>query len=90
MSLLHLPGIPTPPEAFRVEGCSCGGLDLHPKDCTIFTLPSKQIQEAIAVVSQRQRERAMTLTRQRMRAAGGDWDEAEHQPAAVSQPDRER
>ncbi|MCX4809037.1 hypothetical protein OG601_47110 [Streptomyces sp. NBC_01239] len=73
MSLLHLPNIPTPPEAFRVEGCSCGGLDLHPKDCTIFSLPSGRIQDAIAAVSQRQRERAAALTRQRMRTVGGNW-----------------
>jgi hypothetical protein len=67
VSLLHLPSIPVPPEALRVEGCSCGGLDLHPMNCTIFRLPSKQAQEAIAAVSQRLRERSAALTRQLMR-----------------------
>lgn len=64
MSLLHLPTVPTPPEVSRVAGCSCGGIDWHRQDCTIFDLPEGQAREAVAAAHQRLREHAEALTRQ--------------------------
>lgn len=64
MSLLHLPVVPVPPEISHVNGCSCNGLDWHLKDCTIFSIPVGQAQEAIAAAHQRLREHAEALTRQ--------------------------
>lgn len=64
MSLLHLPTVPVPPEVSHVDGCSCGGLDWHLQDCTIFGIPVEQAQEAIAATHQRLQERADALTRQ--------------------------
>jgi hypothetical protein len=64
MSLLHLPAITPPPEISRVEGCSCNGIDWHLTDCTIFSVPREQAQEAIAAARQRLQDHAAELTRQ--------------------------
>lgn len=64
MSLLHLPVVTPPPEISRVDGCSCGGIDWHLNDCTIFRVPKEQALAAIAAAHQRMQDHADGLTRQ--------------------------
>ena len=83
MSLLHLPVVPTPPEIARVHGCSCGGIDWHLQDCTIFRMPTGQAQDAIAAAHKRIQDHCDELTRQ-LRA------ELAALTAASSEADRQR
>lgn len=64
MSLLNLPTVTPPPEISRVDGCSCGGLDWHLKECTIFTVSHGEAKEAVAAAHQRLRDFSDGLTRQ--------------------------
>lgn len=64
MSLLHLPSIPTPPGVSHVEGCSCNGLDLHLRDCTIFRVPAEEAKAAITAAHQRIEKYTDALNRQ--------------------------
>lgn len=66
--LLSLPSIPVPPEVSRVEGCTCGGLDWHRQDCTIFGLPEGQRAVAVDAAHQRLRDHTADLNR-RLQAA---------------------
>jgi hypothetical protein len=56
--------MPVPPEVTRVDGCSCGGLDWHLQDCTIFSVPVGRAKEAIAATHQRLRDHTEELNRQ--------------------------
>lgn len=44
---LPLRAIETPAEVTHVEGCDCGGLDLHCTDCTIFSVDPDEARAAV-------------------------------------------
>lgn len=67
--LLNPPQLP--PEARRVAGCSCGGLQWHIQDCSIWAVDHDVAQEAIAAAQAR-----MTAHTDALNAALHAWQEA--------------
>lgn len=68
--LLSLPTIPVPSSVSAVTGCSCGGLDWHKPDCTIWSAPAAEAMAALGDAHRRLREHTDELNRQLHAALG--------------------
>jgi len=66
-----LRSVPVPAAITEVAGCSCGGLDWHKQDCTIWSTPADDAIAAVEAARRRVREYGDELNRQLRAALGG-------------------
>ncbi len=73
---------PVPPSVTAVAGCSCGGLEWHAQDCTIWTVPPDEAMNALGNARRRLREHTEDLNRQLHAALAACQSPAAERPSA--------
>jgi hypothetical protein len=61
-----------PDEITKVDGCNCGGFDLHRADCSIFDLPHDRAQAAVDEAHERLQAWTDELNRRLQLAPAGE------------------
>ena len=73
-----LPSRPLPPGITHVEGCDCGGLNMHLSTCSIWSLNPEQIKINQDRAVRRLDAYTAGLNAELAPSASGNWEHARH------------